>query len=102
MPQVSYALLLDGAAAPPEMLATVQLLEVEDHARMADMLHLRVLVGVKDNRSGWTLLDDGFFGRLSRIQVKVTIGPGPALWLIDSYVIESRVQFSNQPGRGRW
>src|ERR1051326_5150411 len=95
-PQATYTLLLDGQAAPPEVMSTVQLLEVEDHAKKADMLHLRVLVGVKDNKSGWTILDDGLFARLSRITVKVTIGSGPAVSLIDSYVIENRVQFSNQ------
>jgi phage protein D len=99
MTQVAYTLLLQGAAAPPEVLSTVQLLEVEDHARMADMLHLRVLVGVKDDRSGWTVLDDSHFGRLSLIQVKVQLGSGQTVSLIDAYVIESRVQFSNEPGR---
>lgn len=98
-PQATYTLLLDGQPAPPEVMSTVQLVEVEDHARMADMLHLRILVGVKDNKNGWTVLDDGLFTRLSRIQIKVTIGSGPAMSLIDSYVIESRVQFSNQPGK---
>jgi phage protein D len=97
--QVTYTLLLEGDVAPPEVLSTVQLLEVEDHAKMADMLHLRILVGVNEKKTGWTVLDDGRFDRLSRIQVKVTIGSGPVVLLIDSYVIESRVQFSNQPGK---
>ncbi len=98
-PQATYTLLLEGEVAPPEVLATIQLLEVEDHAKMADMLHLRTLVGVNEKKSGWTILDEGRFGRLSRIQVKVTLGSGPAVLLIDSYVTESRVQFSNQPGK---
>lgn len=98
-PQATYTLLLDGQTAPPDVMSTIQLLEVEDHAKMADMLHLRILVGIKDNKSGWTILDDGLFARLSRVQVKVTIGSGPAISLIDSYVVESRVQFSNQPGK---
>lgn len=98
-PQATYTLLLDGEPASPELLATVQLIEVEDHAKMADMLHLQLLVGVNDKKSGWTVLDEGRFERLSRIQVKVTIGSGPSVVLIDSYVIESRAQFSNQPGK---
>jgi phage protein D len=98
-PQTTYTLLVEGEVAPPELLTTIQLLEVEDHAKMADMLHLRILIGVNDIKSGWTIIDDGRFDRLSRIQVKVTVGSGPAVLLIDSYVIESRVQFSNQPGK---
>lgn len=98
-PQATYTLLLEGETAPPDLLGTVQLLEVEDHAKMADMLHLRLLVAVNDKKSGWTVVDDERFDRLSRIQVKVTIGSQPAVSLIDSYVVESRVQFSNQPGK---
>lgn len=97
--QSTYTLLVDGETAPPELLGAIQLIEVEDNARMADMLHLRLLVGINEQKSGWTVLDEGRFPRLGRIQVKVTVGAGPAVWLIDSYVVETRVQFSNQPGK---
>jgi phage protein D len=98
MPDVTYTLLVDGNPAPPEVLGAIQQLQVEDHARLADMLRLRVLLGLRENGSGWRVLDDELFPRLSRIEVKVRIGTGDAIPLIQAHVIESHARFSNEPG----
>lgn len=99
MPSVSYTLLINGSAASSQLVEAVQQIEVEDHARMADMMRLSVAVGVRENGSGWNVLDDGLFERLTRIGVNVHVGSGSAEPLIDAYVIESNVEFSNEPGR---
>jgi phage protein D len=99
VPAVSYTLLIDDAPASPELMEAIHQLEVEDHAQMADMLRLSVAVGVRENGSGWDVLDDGMFERLSNIKVRVTVGSGSAEPLIDAYVIETNADFSNQPGR---
>ena len=99
MPAVSYTLLIDGSPASPELMDAIKQLEVEDHARMADMLRLSVAVSVRENGSGWNVLDDGIFDRLTNIKVKVTVGSGSAEPLIDAYVIETNTDFSNEPGR---
>lgn len=99
MPAVSYTLLIDDASASPELMDAIQQLEVEDHAQMADMLRLSVAVSVRENASGWNVLDDGVFDRLTNIKVKVNVGSGSAEPLIDAYVIETNADFSNQPGR---
>ena len=43
---------------------------------MADMLRLRLAVAVKEDGSGWTLLDDALFTRLANLQLSVTVGSG--------------------------
>jgi phage protein D len=70
---------------------------VEDHSRMADMLRLRLAVAVKEDGSGWTVLDDALFTRLANVRLSVTIGSGPATPLISSYVIDVDTKFSNEP-----
>lgn len=99
MTAVSYTLLIDGVAAASELLDQIQQIEVEDHAEMADMLRIRLAFGVRDNGSGWTILDDDLFNRLTNIQIQVVVGSGSAESLINAYVIETRSNFSNQPGQ---
>jgi phage protein D len=99
VPAVSYTLEIGGSSASPEVLAAIQSVEVEDHASMADMLRLRVSVSVSNNGSAWTVLDDDIFPRLANIRLGVKIGDGQPERLIDAYVIETNVAFSNQPGQ---
>ena len=101
MPGVSYTLEIGGAPASPEILSAIQSIEVEDHATMADMLRLRVSVGVSNNGSAWTVLDDDVFPRLANIKVGVKVGDGQPERLIDAYVIETNAAFSNQPGQSQ-
>jgi hypothetical protein len=96
---VSYTLEVDGAPAAPELIAAIQQIDVEDHADMADMLRLQVAVAIRADGSGWTVLDDQAFTRLSNVRMKVTVGSGSAIPLIDAYVMETRATFSNQPGQ---
>ncbi|MBA2715179.1 MAG: phage late control D family protein [Rubrobacteraceae bacterium] len=99
MPAVSYTLLINGSPAGARLVDAIQQIEVEDHAGMADMMRLSVAVGVRENGSGWNVLDDGLFGRLTSIGVTVNVGSGSAEPLIDAHVIEANVEFSNEPGR---
>jgi phage protein D len=99
MPGVSYTLLLDGAPISPDVLATLQQIEVEEHAELADMLRLDLAIGVREDGSGWTVLDDDLFPRLASLKLLVTIGSGMPEPLIEAYVIETSMTFSNQPGQ---
>lgn len=96
--QVSFELKVNGAVASAAVLGAIRQIEMEDHARMADMLRLRLSVAVKEDGSGWTLLDDDLFTRLAHLQLNVTVGSGPSTPLIDAYVIEVDTKFSNDPG----
>ena len=96
--QVSYSLTVDGKPASAAVLNAVKVIEVEDHAEMADMLRLRLAVAVREDGTGWTLLDDALFTRLANLKVSVTVGSGKAIPLISAYVIEVDTQFSNEPG----
>jgi phage protein D len=96
---VSYTLLINGVPASSDLQAAIQQIEVEDHADMADMFRLRAAIGVKNGCADWTVVDDELFPRLAAIKVAVTIGNGPTEPLIEAYVIETNVDFSNQPGQ---
>lgn len=96
---ISYTLLLEGTPASAELLAAIQRLEVEDHADLADILRLQLAIGVQEGDTGWTVLDEGIFSRLSKIKVLVTVGSAPPEPLIEAYVIESRVAFAAEPGQ---
>jgi phage protein D len=65
---------------------------------MADMLRLRVAVAVKQDASGWTVLDDSAFTRLANLKLSVTVGSGTSVPLISAYVIEVHTVFSSEPG----
>jgi phage protein D len=95
---ISYTLLIDGAAAGADIMAAIQQIEVEDSADMASMLRLRLGIGVKDDSSGWTVIDDSLFSRLTNITLKLAVGSGSAEALIDAYVMETNTTFSGAPG----
>lgn len=95
--QIGYSLSVNGQPASADVLNAMRRVEMEDHASMAAMLRLRLAVAVKENGSGWTLLDDDLFTRLAKISLSVTIGSGPAVPLIDGYVIDVDTTFSTEP-----
>jgi phage protein D len=65
---------------------------------MADMLRMRVVIGVKDGCSGWSFVDDNIFNRLTHIGISVAVGSARAETLLNAYVIETYANFANQPG----
>src|SRR5260370_16862891 len=97
--QVSYALTVTGNPASSDLLNAVKQIEVEDHSLMADMLRIRLAVAVREDSSGWTLLDDAIFTRLANVKLSVTVGSGAAIPLINAYVIDVGCQFSTEPTR---
>jgi phage protein D len=99
MAEVAFVLEVGGSAAPTELLEAVQAIEVEDHADQADMLRLRLAVGVERGGGRWSVVDSGLFGRLTNVRVAVKVGSGAAQPLIDAYVIDLRAAFSGEPGR---
>lgn len=98
MPDVVYSLLLDGHPAPPDVLGSVLRIEVEDHARMADMLRLRLALRLRDDDGGWSIVDDGLFPRLGSVEVRVQVGSRSPETLIQAHVIETTCRFSATPG----
>lgn len=98
MPEVTYALRVNGSPVTPELLGAVVQVDIEDHADLADMLRLRLSVAVRANGSGWTVLDDNLFPRLTPIAAEIVIG-GTKTPLFDGFVIETQASFSNEPGR---
>ena len=99
MSAISYIVLLNNTPAPPELLECIQQIEVEDHADMADMLRLKIAIAVKDGCSGYNVLDDNHFDRLTNIKILVTVGNGVPETLISAYVIETNANVANQPGQ---
>jgi len=93
----SYTLTIGGRAASASVLAAMKQIEVEDHATLADMLRLRLAVAVREDGGGWTVLDDGLFTRLANLRITVTVGTGPAMPLLDAYVVDVDTTFASQP-----
>ncbi|HEY5912267.1 MAG TPA: hypothetical protein VJA21_16820 [Verrucomicrobiae bacterium] len=98
MPAVTFTLMISGSPASQELLQAIQQIEVEDHANMADMLRLRVVIGIKDGCAGWSFVDDDVFSRLANIRLSVSVGSGQAETLMNAFVIETNANFANQPG----
>lgn len=96
---MAYTLLINDEAAKPDLVAAIQQIEVDDNADMADMLRMRIAIGVKEGCGEWTVLDDNVFPRLAKIRLLVTVGSGPPEPLLEAYVIETNVDISNQPGQ---
>lgn len=99
MPAVTYTLLINGTPASRDLLAAIQQIEVEDHAELADMLRLRLSISVFTAGSGWTLVDEDLFPRLAEIKLLVSVGGLHNEPLIDARVVETSVNFANQPGQ---
>lgn len=99
MAEVRYTLQIVGQPAPPELLASVQSLEVEDHADVADMFRLRLAVGVAGSGDRWNVVDDAQFTRLANVRIAAKVGRGSAEPLIDGYVVDLRTSLSAEPGR---
>jgi phage protein D len=94
---ISYSVTIDGTAASAALLGAIRQIDVEDHAELADMLRLRLAVGVREDGSGWTILDDDVFPRLAKVKLSLTIGSGSAIPVIEAYVVETNTQFANDP-----
>jgi phage protein D len=101
MTEVTYLLEIGGEPASPELLSGIQMLEVEDHADLADMLRLRVSVGVDEGASSWSVLDEDLFTRLQNVRVALKVGTEAAEPLIDAYVVDVRAALSEEPGRSQ-
>lgn len=97
-PAISYALTINGAPASEPLISSVQSLQVEDHSEMADLLRIKLTIGVRPDGSGWNVMDDDIFPRLASVEVKGRIG-NTTETLIKAYVIESQVNYSTQPGQ---
>lgn len=98
MSALSWALSIAGEPAEPELLASVRRIDVEEHAELAGILRLRLAVAVARDGGGWTVLDDDVFQRLTRIDLRVSLGPALSETLIQAYVVETRARFGGRPG----
>ncbi len=95
---ISYRLTINGAPAPQSLIASIQSVQIEDHSELADLLRLKVTIGVRPDGSGWAILDDDLFPRLAPISVQGRIGSSLET-LITAHVIETSVNFAVQPGQ---
>src|SRR5258708_3292511 len=99
MGQIAYTLYINDSPAPPELIAVIQQLEVEDHSDMADMVRLSVAISIRDGCGSWNAVDQNTFRRLTKLRIEVNVGSGKTEPLIEAYVIETNADFANQPGQ---
>ena len=95
---ISWTLELGGSPADPGLLASLKSIEVEDHAELADMLRLRLAIGLTQDADDWTLQGRDAFPRLGAVRVAVTVGSRQAETLIDARIIETRTEIAHEPG----
>ena len=98
MEALSYKLSVNREPATPDLLSALQQVEFETGANGADMMRLTFAIGPKDNRSGWTLVDDDIFERLAPIRLAITVGDGPPALLAYTLVTEVSLTFSERSG----
>ncbi len=99
MEDLSYTLSVNREPAPPGLLAAIQQIEVETGVEKgADMMRLRIAIGPKDDRTGWSVVDSGVFKRLAPIRLAINIGDAPPELLMDALVTEVSITFSDRPG----
>jgi phage protein D len=96
---ISYSLKVAGVAADAHLINAIQEVEVEDHARLADVARIKVSTAMTDRGATWTTLDDTLCTRLARVQLAVRLGGDTDTPLIDGYVIDVRATLSPEPGR---
>jgi phage protein D len=94
---LSFTLLVNDAPAGDELLGSLQQIEVEDNADLADMMRLRLGVAVNEQGARWTLVDEELFPRLAKLRLLVTIGARLPEALIETRVIETNVSFAADP-----
>ena len=97
MTALSFTLLVNDAPAGDALLGSLQQIEVEDNADLADMMRLRLGVAVNEQGARWTLVDEELFPRLAKLRLLVTIGARFPEALIETRVIETNVSFAAGP-----
>jgi phage protein D len=98
MPEVSYQLQVDGRDAPPEAVAALQRLEVEEHTSLASIMRLTFAIAVAPGGSRWTVVDDDLFPRLAQVSLSIKQGRNDPEPVLTGYVIETRAVFGEEPG----
>ena len=94
----TYTLLVEGQTLDEDTMAQLQTVEAEEHLQMADMLRLVFNIAVKEDGSGWRVLDDALFAPLTPLRLQITVGNNDPVTVIDAYVVETQTAFSNNPG----
>lgn len=96
---LSYQLSIAGQPADADVMNAIQHVEVEEHAELADMLRLRLSTDVKDDGSGWLVLDNGTFDRLVDIELTAKLGATSSVKLFKGQVMEVTCTLSTEPGQ---
>ena len=73
----TYTLLVEGQPLDEETLAQLQTVEAEEHLQLADMLRLVFNIAVREDGSGWRVLDDALlFERKTLLDLTQSIKDG--------------------------
>lgn len=94
---IAYSLRIAGEPADVGLIEAIRSVEVEDHARLADVARLKVATSLGERSSAWAHLDSPLCARLTNVKVAVRIAGGAETPLIDGYVIDVRAALSPNP-----
>lgn len=98
-PSIAYTLQVAGSPAEPATLDSIQSIEVEDHAELADIARLKLTTAVAGKDKTWTIIDDPICSRLAHVKIGVRLSAGGATPLLDGYVVDVRAVLGSEPGR---
>ncbi|HEU5213942.1 MAG TPA: contractile injection system protein, VgrG/Pvc8 family [Gaiellaceae bacterium] len=94
---ISYSLRVAGQPADPQLIDAIRTVEVEDHAKLADVARLRVATAIADRGASWSVLDEPICDRLANVKIAVRLGGESETPLIDGYVIDVKAELSANP-----
>lgn len=94
---ISYSLKVAGQPADPQLIDAIRTVEVEDHAKLADVARLRVATAIADRGASWSVLDEPICDRLANVKIAVRLGGESETPLIDGYVIDVKAGLSANP-----
>jgi phage protein D len=96
-PGVGYTLLVGMVPAPPPLVDAVQKIEIDCSLEEASVFRIRFGI-TKTEIGDWSILDLDPFRPLVPVAIRIQQGVAPPQAVINGYVTEHSVAYSDQPG----
>jgi phage protein D len=96
MAELACILSIDGRPAPAELIESFQSLDVDTSVDAGSTFTL--VVGITQSARDWTVLEKDLFKPLTPVGIRVKVATGNSVLVLNGYVSNQRVVYSDQPG----